>query len=34
MGGPKELQETLFNGLFNVTLGLGTIAAALYIQGR
>ncbi|XP_066925475.1 bcl-2-like protein 1 [Clytia hemisphaerica] len=34
MGGASELKDTVFKGLFNVTLGLGTIAAALYIKGR
>lgn len=34
MGGPKEIQERVTNGIVNLTLGLGTIAAVLYIQGR
>jgi len=33
LGGAREMQESFFNGLFNITLGLGTVAAALYIQG-
>lgn len=34
MGGPRDFQESFFNGLFNVTIGLGSLAAAIYIQGR
>ena len=32
--GTEDIQEQFTNGLFNVTLGIGTLAAALYIQSR
>lgn len=34
LNGHKEIENSVFTGLFNVTLGLGTIAAALFIQAK
>jgi hypothetical protein len=34
MGGAREIHDSFFNGLLNMTMGLGTLAAALYITGR